>query len=544
MPYTPTVYTDGTPPSGGVTSTQLNKGESGIQTAQAAAEAAQTTADAKVAKANLPINARDYGVVADGVTDDTTALQAALNAAAGRWLLIPRGTYLITAALTISTDTQVSGDGWGTVIKVGGAAHTTASVTAFSAASKARVIIESLRIVGPEDGTMTTANSADAGRGVFLDAVTDFVIRDVHISRFNIQGIYMGACVRGKVTGCTVLEIYSGNGISVDGLASDIVIADNTLATIADCAIGVHNGALRTVVASNVISDTNFGRGVDIYGAPETLVKGNAFKNVGGSGAAGHGVLIYPGLGGTLPHRCVVIGNSFIDCTNSGVLVDATTAIYDTVIAGNLIQSCGGEGIHIARAAQRTTISGNSCTDNTGAGVYLEEVGAQVPTGGVVTGNTLSGNATYGCRATASANGFALAGNSLAGNTSGTHNLDKTLNSVSGNASAPDTVMVATKTASYTLALVDAGAILEMNSASAQVFTIPPNSSVAFPIGTTVELVRIGAGSVTITPGTGVTLPNSIETAGTTSRTITSQYTSTSLYKRATDTWVLSGSIS
>lgn len=103
---------------------------------------------------------------------------------------------------------------------------------------------------------------------------------------------------------------------------------------------------------------------------------------------------------------------------------------------------------------------------------------------------------------------------------------------------------VTMKTASHTLVLADAGTILEMNSASAQVFTIPPNSSVPFPIGTTVELVRLGAGTVTITPGAGVTLPNSVEGAGTSSRTITSQYTSASLYKRATDTWVLSGSIS
>lgn len=103
---------------------------------------------------------------------------------------------------------------------------------------------------------------------------------------------------------------------------------------------------------------------------------------------------------------------------------------------------------------------------------------------------------------------------------------------------------IATKTASYTLVLADASTILEMNSASAQTFTIPPNSSVAFPIGTTVELVRIGTGAVTIAPGAGVTIPNSIQPAGTASRTITSQYGSASLYKRSTDVWVLTGALS
>lgn len=113
----------------------------------------------------------------------------------------------------------------------------------------------------------------------------------------------------------------------------------------------------------------------------------------------------------------------------------------------------------------------------------------------------------------------------------------------SGSVAQLVTSAIITKTTSYTLALADAGSIMEMNSASAQVFTIPPNSSVAFPIGTTIELVRLGAGTVTITPGAGVTIPNSIQGAGTASRTITSQYTSASLYKRATDQWVLSGSI-
>lgn len=102
---------------------------------------------------------------------------------------------------------------------------------------------------------------------------------------------------------------------------------------------------------------------------------------------------------------------------------------------------------------------------------------------------------------------------------------------------------ITTKTTSYTLALADASTILEMDSASAQVFTIPPNATVAFPVGTTVELVRIGTGSVTITPGAAVSIPNAIDTAGTASRTITSRYTSASLYKRATNEWVLSGSL-
>ncbi len=102
---------------------------------------------------------------------------------------------------------------------------------------------------------------------------------------------------------------------------------------------------------------------------------------------------------------------------------------------------------------------------------------------------------------------------------------------------------ISTKTADYTLALTDAGLLLVMNSASARVFTIPPNASVAFPVGTWVEFMRYGAGTLTITPGAGVTIPNSVQVAGTASRTIASQMTSAVAVKIATNEWWLSGSI-
>jgi hypothetical protein len=87
------------------------------------------------------------------------------------------------------------------------------------------------------------------------------------------------------------------------------------------------------------------------------------------------------------------------------------------------------------------------------------------------------------------------------------------------------------------LVLADAGTLVEMNSASALTWTIPPNSSVAFPIGTIVESSQMGAGQVTITAGAGVT----IRTAS--SLTTRAQYSTVSVRKRATDEWVLSGDL-
>ena len=56
------------------------------------------------ARAALGLNAKDFGAVGDGQTDDTRALQTAIDASqmAGRALLIPAGVYLVSSTLNIS----------------------------------------------------------------------------------------------------------------------------------------------------------------------------------------------------------------------------------------------------------------------------------------------------------------------------------------------------------------------------------------------------------------------------------------------------------
>jgi uncharacterized protein (AIM24 family) len=88
---------------------------------------------------------------------------------------------------------------------------------------------------------------------------------------------------------------------------------------------------------------------------------------------------------------------------------------------------------------------------------------------------------------------------------------------------------------SYTLVLADAGKVIEMNNASANTVTVPPNSSVAFPAGTIINVYRMGAGSTTVVQGSGVTVRN----VG----ALRAQYSEASLRKRATDEWVLAGDL-
>ena len=90
----------------------------------------------------------------------------------------------------------------------------------------------------------------------------------------------------------------------------------------------------------------------------------------------------------------------------------------------------------------------------------------------------------------------------------------------------------------YTLVLTDDGKIIEMNNASANTLTVPPNSTVAFPINTQIIIWQYGAGQTTVSPGAGVT----IRSAGGATK-IAAQYGMATLVKRGTDEWVLAGNI-
>jgi len=93
------------------------------------------------------------------------------------------------------------------------------------------------------------------------------------------------------------------------------------------------------------------------------------------------------------------------------------------------------------------------------------------------------------------------------------------------------------QTASYTLVIGDAGKAVEMNVGTANNVAVPPNSSVAFPVGTIVEVAQVGAGQTTIVAGSGVTVrtPETLVLSG--------QWSTVSLRKRATDEWLLAGDV-
>ncbi len=95
------------------------------------------------------------------------------------------------------------------------------------------------------------------------------------------------------------------------------------------------------------------------------------------------------------------------------------------------------------------------------------------------------------------------------------------------------------KTDSYTLsALTERDSLIEMGKATAQTLTIPTNATVAYPVGTSIDILQTGAGQVTVAGAGGVTVN------GTPGLKLRTQWSSVTLFKRATDTWVVMGDLS
>jgi len=109
--------------------------------------------------------------------------------------------------------------------------------------------------------------------------------------------------------------------------------------------------------------------------------------------------------------------------------------------------------------------------------------------------------------------------------------------------SLPTFTVGTANTTDYTAVLADQYQVLEiMNKATAIAFKIPTNASVAFPVGTAITVLNIGAGTCTISATTPAT--TTILSAGATAASPTlAQYKSAVCIKTATDTWYVVGAI-
>lgn len=207
----PTGRTGGTSPytSGGET----------IAGAQAKADAAQEAAiAASVPRGTLVYDASDYGVVADGTTDDTAEIQAALDAASaagGGVVQLPPGQIALTSAtITIPANVGLRGAGPGRTILL--QKYWPTNVSGFSSSGNALIMATGTQgtsltcsAVSPNATTITGISSTaglSAGQYILLAS------QDVYWSGYSSR--YKAEILR-------IASVDSASQISVTGIVRD-----------------------------------------------------------------------------------------------------------------------------------------------------------------------------------------------------------------------------------------------------------------------------------------------------------------------------------
>ena len=337
-------------------------------------------------------------------------------------------------------------------------------------------------------GTMTGALTLSGAPSSDLHAATKAYVDNV------TAGINFHQPVRVATTGNITL---SGTQ-TIDGVA--VIAGDRVL--VKDQTTQTQNGIY-------VVASGSWTRATDADNTPDGELKGGDFTLV---------------LEGT-----VNSGYGYV-CSNTSAITIGTTNV--TYAAFN---------------AAKAVTAGSGLTESTPGTIDIATGGvtsAMIADGTIVNGDISASAAIDQSKISGLSSSLALKANLAAPSFTGGVTVDSSgiifTDGTQTKEGVPSRTPIIQKTAAYTLgALTERDSLIEVShtGGSAVNVTIPADSTLNFPVGTSIDVLQTNTGGVAIAAGAGVTVN---ATPGLTLRT---QWSSATLLKRAANTWVVYGDL-
>lgn len=276
-------------------------------------------------------DAMDSGATGNGTTDDTAAVQAAIDASAaspgGGICLIPHGTFLISKALSAPAGCHLVIDG---------------TIRLADGANQDMIFISGSNVLIEGTGTLegNGANqSATIGGIVNVAGIANVVVRGLTVNGVHNWGVNLTACKNALLEDMVMSNNGSANEFA-EG-ATNCWARNCTITGTNDFAFAFYGGVQDSGITDS-ISTGNGGPGIGILsddGQPAlcqniTIANNHSFANVNGA----QGIVVITGPDITANHQGVSItGNDIHDNTGTGILV---SAVDGCLISGNL---CRGD---------------------------------------------------------------------------------------------------------------------------------------------------------------------------------------------------------
>jgi parallel beta-helix repeat protein len=335
---------------------------------------------------NTRVNAKtQYGAAGNGSTDDTSALQSALNATGSGICYVPAGTYLINPAaassryaLTIPSGATLLLD---PAAKLQVKTYTGSGGYGAIAMNTSNIALVGGTIIGDRVarnlGTYIDGSGSDyeTGQGVAIGNSSTMFILGVTSKNNCCDGFYFQNNVSYVTLSDCVADNNRRQGASLV-YCHDITIQYstfiNTNGNDPACGLDFEPNSGSTVSNVKVLNCTitgNVGGGIAGGGSIANGPTGNGSANVTNCTVSG----------------CTISGNGGNNYQLGGIWWDESSSI---TLTNNTISGNKADGIWLNYYARNYTISGNRVTGNQGNGIFLADAAGTTVSGNTVTGNT------------------------------------------------------------------------------------------------------------------------------------------------------------